>query len=142
MFPEVEAGLFQQLDGTLGIHVLVKGKAEVERPGARAEDEVVEVWRGGEKGGIGMLGGKVAVRSPDGYSKLDGLEQVDVASQGLVMIRGFVFKVADGSSNYARKLGILEEKRLIRWTRRSWGERERELRTYHADVGILCNEGA
>jgi hypothetical protein len=84
---------------------VVEREAEVEGPRARADYQVVGQL--GEEGRIGLLGRQVAVGSPDGDAQLDGLEEIDVAPESLVVIRRFVFKVANGPRDDARELGVL-----------------------------------
>lgn len=40
-------------------------------------------------------------------SQLNDLEEVDVAADGLVVVRGFRVEVADRTSNNSRELGVL-----------------------------------
>lgn len=107
VFAEVESGFLKEIDGAFGEHVVFEGEAEIEGPGAGDQHEIVEVGRSLHEGRVGLLRREFALRGPDGDAKLDGLEQIDVAAEGLVVIRGFVFKVANGAGYYAREFRVL-----------------------------------
>ena len=116
MFGKVEAGLFEELDGAFCVHVMVEREAEVERPGAGTHDQVVRLL--GKEGWVGLLRRKFAVCSPDGNAQLDWFEEIDVATERLVVIRGLVLEITDGSRDDARKLGVLRDVVLARHERR------------------------
>jgi hypothetical protein len=90
---------------------MVEREAEVEGPGAGTHDQVV--WQFGKERRVWLLGWELAVCRPDGDSQLDGFEEIDVATQGLVVIRGLVFKVTYRARDNSGKLGVLYARVLV-----------------------------
>ena len=67
---ELNAGVLQQVDAVLGVHVLRQVELEVELPRGHA------------------VGGQVRPLVHEGQAQLDDLEQVDVAAQQLILVVG------------------------------------------------------
>jgi len=76
VFFELDARVLEQVDGVLGVHVLRQVELEVELPG----------------GGTAFRQLSLVVQ--EGQPQLDDLQEVDVASQELVLVVGGGFELA------------------------------------------------
>lgn len=85
---KVQPGFVKELKRVRRAHVLIGAESEIELPGTDA-------------------GWVIAVLVCQCYAKLDELEQVNVASQGLVMIVGGAFKGPDWPGYDPGKFSIL-----------------------------------
>jgi hypothetical protein len=76
VFFELDARVLEQVDGVLGVHVLRQVELEVELPG----------------GGTAFRQLSLVVQ--EGQPQLDDLQEVDVASQELILVVGGGFELA------------------------------------------------
>ncbi len=105
---EIDSGFLHHVDRSVGEHVRVQGKAEVELPGMRTGHEVVAIAGAVDARGVGRLGGRqVTVGREERDAQLQHLDEIDVASEGLIVIVGFTAKRSHGPRHDTWEFGIL-----------------------------------
>jgi hypothetical protein len=108
---EVDARCFEKLDGGFRVHVLLEVEFEVEDPRARdsVEAGVHEVvgGSGGLRDGWVLWWAEVALGGPKSDADLDGLEDIYVAAEGLIVVFSLTAcEVSDRPGDYAWKFGV------------------------------------
>ncbi len=104
---KVDAGLLQRLDRRLVVHVLLKGKLEVELPGVWQRRLVARPPQVGRVGRGGAGRGLLAVLIEQGQADLYHLQQVHVGPETLVVVVALTSETTHRSRHDARKLGVL-----------------------------------
>lgn len=105
MHGKVDPGFGKHTRRLLRVHVVLEREFEVELPGARSRDEMVPIGLPVRIRGIGRR--NLPLRRKQCNTELDHFQKVDVAPQRLVVVIGLVREGTDGTSDDARKFGVL-----------------------------------